>query len=148
MEKAAGVGADPQQVGFSDPRLQEAGRVFRQQREEYPDHVDRTFNKLTALLAVCENFESRRAMTAGQIRDIANGLSRQGVQFGYPLLSAIADSLAQYCDATAGQSDRHLRVVSAHVDAMRAVVTRNLSGDGGAVGQALMGALSGAIRKF
>ena len=77
---------------------------------------------------------------------LADIIADQGVRSGYPLMSEIARSLCDYCRAIPEPGDNQLDIVKAHADTMDAVVTDELSGDGGAVGGALLGLLHVSVQ--
>jgi CheY-like chemotaxis protein len=80
----------------------------------------------------------------GTLADIVGG---QGRRSGYPLMSEIAESLCDYCRDTPEPSAFQLEVIKAHADAMAAVVDDDLSGDGAAIGKALMGLLRVSVKQ-
>lgn len=94
----------------------------------------------------------REPEVLAQVNRAAHEMRGQGGIFGYPLITLIAKSLYE---ATRGEPDRGPAAVSvgehllfkAHVDAIRAVMTGRVSGDGGATGQQLLASLELAKRK-
>jgi hypothetical protein len=78
----------------------------------------------------------RRAVRLiGTLADIIGG---QGRRSGYPLMSEIAELLCDYCRDKPEPSSHQLDVIKAHADAMAAVVDDDLSGEGAAIGKALL----------
>lgn len=85
-----------------------------------------------------------------QVNRAAHEMRGQGGIFGYPLITHIAKSLYE---ATRGGAARAVaanerQLFKAHVDAIRAVMTARISGDGGATGQQLLASLDVAKRKY
>ncbi len=78
---------------------------------------------------------SQAVRLIGTLADIIGG---QGRRSGYPLMSEIAELLCDYCRDTPEPSPHQLEVIKAHADAMAAVVDDDLSGDGAAIGKALL----------
>ena len=84
-----------------------------------------------------------------QVNRAAHEMRGQGGIFGYPLITHIAKSLYE---ATRGgvntvTANEHL-LFKAHVDAIRAVMTARISGDGGAMGKQLLASLDVAKKKY
>ncbi|CAO3350634.1 Two-component transcriptional response regulator, LuxR family [Azospirillum melinis] len=84
-----------------------------------------------------------------QVNRSAHEMRGQGGIFGYPLITHIAKSLyeATRSGVTTVTANEHL-LFKAHVDAIRAVMTGRVSGDGGATGQQLLASLEVAKRKY
>ena len=72
-----------------------------------------------------------------KINALAHDLKGQGGTFGYPLITTFADSLFQFTDAGARQTDNYVQIVQAHIDSIRAVVAGEIRGDGGQTGREL-----------
>jgi hypothetical protein len=68
--------------------------------------------------------------------------------FGYPLISDIGTSLCEFLAGAETFADRDLQAVELHVTAMRTVVTRNISGDGGEVGKQVTDALHQMVSRL
>jgi len=84
-----------------------------------------------------------------QVNRAAHEMRGQGGIFGYPLITHIAKSLyeATRSGLTTVTANEHL-LFKAHVDAIKAVMTGRVSGDGGATGQQLLASLEVAKRKY
>ncbi len=69
-----------------------------------------------------------------EIGGIALEIAGQGGTFGYPLLSAIGDSLYKLIKRLDASGARELEIVRLHLDAMGAVLREELKGSGGRKG--------------
>ncbi|MBK17383.1 MAG: hypothetical protein CMM52_00895 [Rhodospirillaceae bacterium] len=78
-------------------------------------------------------------------------LKGQGSTFGYQLISAVGGSLTDFLDSVrengAGLNKMQLDVVTAHVGAIRAIVSEDLREEGGPTGQALLNGLAQVVAK-
>ena len=88
----------------------------------------------------CDRLDAaRHAMRAGGInQDTRDGLflaahdiKGQASTFGFPLVAPVADSLCRLIEHTPDMARLPLALVDQHVDAVRAIVTRNTRGDVG-----------------
>ena len=79
-----------------------------------------------------------------RITELAHDIEGQGGSFGYPLMSAIGESLGDCCRATDRCDEAQLELIKAHVDAMKTVIGDRLEGDGDALGAELVGLLRAA----
>ena len=148
MEKAGGIGATAANTGFPRHVLEETEALFDEMISDYPDWVQETLNKLTALVEVCVSFESKRIVTYKQIQEIAHEMKGQGGTFGYPLVSTFGDSLYDFTGPNGGLTDNHVHIIKAHVDAMKATINGRIQGDGGQIGQELKAMLAAAIKQY
>ncbi len=148
MEKAGGIGANAATTVFPRHVLEETEELFEEMVSDYPDWVQETLNKLTALVEVCVNFEAKRIVTYKQIQEIAHEMKGQGGTFGYPLVSTFGDSLYDFTGPNAGLTDNHVHIIKAHVDAMKATINGRIQGDGGQIGHELKAMLSAAIKQY
>lgn len=148
LEKAGGIGATADSSVFSPEILEETEGHFQEAISDYPDWVQETLNKLTALVEVCVNFEDKRIVTYKPIQEIAHEMKGQGGTFGYPLVSTFGDSLYDFTGPHAGLSDNHVQIIKAHVDAMKATINGRIQGDGGEIGIELKAMLAAAIKRF
>jgi len=86
----------------------------------------------------CDRLDAaRHAMRAGGInqgtRDglflAAHDIKGQASTFGFPLVAPVADSLCRLIEHTPDMARLPLALVDQHVDAVRAIMTRNTRGD-------------------
>ena len=86
----------------------------------------------------CDRLDAaRHAMRAGGInqgtRDTlflaAHDIKGQASTFGFPLVAPVADSLCRLIEHTPDMARLPLALVDQHVDAVRAIVTKNTRGD-------------------
>ena len=82
---------------------------------------------------------------------ISLDLKGQGASFGYEIVSVVGASLSDFLapirDTKATLTPLQLEVVNAHVGAIRAVISEELKGEGGAAGQALVNGLAQIVEK-
>ena len=100
-------------------------------------YVERAMRDIEALddaYAHAVAHPAERGGRIARIADIAHDVEGQGGSFGYPLMSAIGASLSELSRTTNQCDDAHLKLVKAHIDAMRVVIDNRIAGDGGARG--------------
>lgn len=148
LDKAGGIGASAESAAFSPELLEETAAAFEEAISDYPDWVQETLNKLTALVEVCSKFPDKRIVTYKLVQEIAHEMKGQGGTFGYPLVSIFGDGLYDFTGPQAGLTDNHVQIIKAHVDAMRATINGRIQGDGGQIGTELKMMLSAAIKQY
>ena len=83
------------------------------------------------------------------INQIAHELRGQGAIFDYPLLTSFGQSLYQATLDTRGKiSDNRLRLIEAHIDALRVVFNKRVRGNGGKIGAELLQDIERAMKKY
>ena len=83
------------------------------------------------------------------INQIAHELRGQGGIFDYPLITAFGKTLFEATsDITAEVTENRLKLMEAHIDALRLVFSKQIKGNGGDVGMALMKDIKRAVHKY
>ena len=81
---------------------------------------------------------------------ISHDIRGQAASFGYDLASDIATSLCRYLERHEHHErlqEPQLKVIDAHISAIRAYLRQSLQGNGGVIGQELMAELSSLVAR-
>lgn len=87
-----------------------------------------------------------RVACARDIHAVAHNIKGQGTSFGYPLMTRLGQSLCHLTRRKPGFDDGDLDLIGAHLDAMRLVLTKEIRGDGGELGNKLGQRLEEKVR--
>ena len=117
---------------FADAYVEETMRDIEELKEAYWDALARP---------------AESDWRIGQIAAVAREIEGKGDSFGYPLMSAIGKSLANFSRTTERCDEAHLELIKTHIDAMTVVISSRLEGDGGVRGAELIRLLRDAIEK-
>ncbi len=82
-----------------------------------------------------------------EVFGISHDIKGQAASLGYPLLTAIAQSLCRFISTSEPAALKRIDVVDVHTRAMGTVVGHKIRGDGGESGKKLLGALNAAVQK-
>lgn len=83
------------------------------------------------------------------INQISHELRGQGGIFDYPLITSFGKSLYQATLETRGTvTENRLKLIEAHIDALRVVFNKRVRGDGGKVGAELLKDIERAVKKY
>lgn len=145
-EKTAGLGGS-EGVEISADALAKAEAALSDMSEDYPDWVNQLIDQLAEAHRRCVDTPDDRRNQFEEINGISHDMKGQGGTFGYPLISSFSDSLYGFTNISSNITDDHVDLVKAHVDAMRAVISNRISGDGGEIGTELTKGLQQAIAK-
>jgi hypothetical protein len=104
-------------------------------------------DKCVAFLASAREAKTVPDLPSGAVDDriiaiqalyaIAHNIKGQGSSFGFPLMTRLGDSLCRLTRVKRPFPNADLDLVSAHLDAMRLVLSQEIRGDGGALGDKL-----------
>jgi len=79
---------------------------------------------------------------------ISHDIKGQGGSFEYDLMTIIGNMLCRYIEGLEGEaSPQAIEVIGLHIQALQAVISQKLKGDGGAVGEQLMSGLELVVKK-
>lgn len=111
--------------------------------ENFAEWMRADLDKALAALAGAKDSHPDNADQVREIHEICHNIKGQGGSFGYDLITDVGKSLCDYIHDAGSASDRKLKVVEAHLTAIRFIVDRDIKGDGGPVGEQLQAKLRG-----
>lgn len=135
-------------AGFSAKLIERAEKSIVAMSGEYTKKVSLDISGLRTLTQQAMESEGNSRFILGQISNQAREIKGQGGTFGYPLLTRISDSLYNFTSGMSNINQKRMGVILAHLDAMQLVISQQIKGDGGALGQELCKSLDVAIEKF
>lgn len=144
-DKTAGLGGEMAEI--NPEALALAEKALSDMSEDYPDWVSKEIEKLAELHRRCVDTPETRKDFFSEIAALAHDMKGQGGTFGFPLITAFAESLYRFSDNKGQMLDSDVELIKSHVDAMRAVIKGRISGDGGEIGKEMQASLDQAIRK-
>jgi hypothetical protein len=116
-EKAGSGGVDVSRVKVAEKRLKESSDTF-------PHISAKDFDQIEKGLDMA--YEGKNIVQAKElVQSAASELKSNGGMFEYHIISDIAKSLFDFCDAIEGLEGRALTVVQLHVDALRVLMVSN-----------------------
>jgi len=136
------VDFDPMIIEAAEARIQDMVGDYTTWVKTY---IERMTEAQAALSAGAGS--SRKHMA--EINGIAHEIRGQGGIFDYPLLTDLGKSLYRVTE-DAGQyvSENKVKLIGAHVDAIRTVFKNKIKGDGGDVGVAVMREIEAAVKRY
>ena len=132
---------------ITDTMLKNAERILQ---KHSANNVSRAEEQITSLVKIVrdagEKVELRQKLFPKIFRQ-SHDIRGLGSTFGYELITEIGGSLCTFLGGIAQHDDEAMEVVSAHVDALCAVIANDVKGDGGIVGREITEVLSKAVAK-
>ena len=133
---------DPLVIQAAEQRIQELVGDYSTWVSNYLDSIAESYQAL-------KHGESRHPDHVLNINQIAHELRGQGGIFDYPLITAFGKTLYEATLASdAPVTENRLKLIKAHIDAIRVVFTKKINGQGGDVGRAMMKDIQRAVQKY
>ena len=127
--------------------LAKAEDVIANLADDYMNWVREDFERLEAAYNQLKAGEGDVAENLDRVFQIAHDMKGQGGSFGYDLMTAIGDHLCRLIEKFDKAGPRELEMIRVHIDAMRVVITKELKGNGGDEGRALLMGLTLMVDK-
>ena len=118
--------------------LAKAEEVIANLSDDYLDWVNEDFERLENAYEQLKSGEGDEAENLDTVFQIAHDMKGQGGSFGYDLMTAIGDHLCRLVEKVDKAGPREIQMIRIHIDAMRVVITKELTGDGGDEGRKLL----------
>ncbi len=110
--------------------------------ENFTEWMRADLDAALASLAKAKDSQPDNASHLGDIYSVCHNIKGQGGSFGYDLITHVGKSLCDYIHDAGSASERKLKVVEAHLTALKFIIDRDIQGDGGQVGKQLQAKLS------
>jgi len=133
---------DPLVIQAAETRIHELVGDYAVWVKNYLDTMGRSYKTL------CRRDEDGKPHILA-INQIAHELRGQGGIFDYPLLTSFGRSLYNATLDTRGPiTDNRLKLIEAHIDALRVVFNKRVRGNGGKVGAELLADIERAVKMY
>lgn len=133
---------DPLVIQAAESRIQEMVGDYAVWVKNYLDTMTRSYK------ALVDGADDPKQHIVN-INQIAHELRGQGGIFDYPLITSFGKSLYDATLDTRGKvTDNRVKLIEAHIDALRVVFNKRVRGDGGKIGAELLKDIERAVRKY
>ena len=114
---------------------------------EYLDWVQEDLKKLEDGFNALKASDGVGQELIGVIFRVAHEIKGQGGSFGYDLMTLIGNQLCHFVEELAEAGPSEVEVIGLHLDALKLVMAKQMRGDGGRAGQALLQGLEKVVSK-
>ena len=111
--------------------------------EQYRDWALSDIETLRGCVASLTD-DAQRDEAVAKIRSIAHDMRGQGSTFGYPLITQVAQSISRTLKSSP-DTDGLVSDLTAHIDAVEAIIEKEATGDGGDKGRDILQSLEEKI---
>ena len=127
--------------------MERAEQVIDDLSDSYVDWAREDLGKIQAAFDELKSTDDGTAALE-TVFQISHDIKGQGGSFDYNLMTIIGDMLCRYIEGLEGQaSQQAIEVVELHINALQAVISQELRGNGGPVGEQLLSGLELVVRK-
>jgi HPt (histidine-containing phosphotransfer) domain-containing protein len=147
LKKIIGNDVDIRQF-FSAENIEKAQQVINDHKESFLEWVlkdihvlEESYANAMTHLATCEPEIRKLAKTAFVIKS-------QAGTFGFGLATQVAKSLDDFCNQHFHPVPEHMKVIEKHIETLKVIFQKNITGDGGALGKELNQGLVQLIEKY
>ena len=120
--------------GRSLDYIEDSDDPMAELRKVYLDAVQQDVADLEELIAQALADSAGWSELCAEMRRITHNVKGQGSSFGYPLMTAVGNSLSILLKKTETPNVAAFKLAQAHVTSLRLVLTQDIQGSGGAQG--------------
>tara|TARA_B100000315_G_C14577607_1_gene588704 strand:+ start:1621 stop:2112 length:492 start_codon:yes stop_codon:yes gene_type:complete len=129
-----------------DAALERAEQVITELSDSYIDWAREDLVKIQKALDDLKSDGSEDALDT--VFQISHDIKGQGGSFDYDLMTIIGDMLCRYIESLEGKATSlSNEVIELHINALHAVISQELKGDGGPIGNQLLSGLELVVKK-
>ena len=132
---------------ISEAAIMRAEAAVEQHKEKDLEQAGKDRDQLRQLYQELRASRSKPEPAIQALSQIGREIKGQAETFGYALLGRFGDSLYQFTRQMVTVNDRQLDLIKAHIDAIDVVVSQNVAGTGGQLGEELSNSLRRAIQR-
>jgi chemotaxis protein histidine kinase CheA len=132
---------------ISNDMLKRAESVIVEHGAEYVSRAQAQVDGLVKTAKTAQADPQKRAELFEQIFQQSHDIRGMGSTFGYDLVTAIGGSLCNFIEDIEKSGEAEMDVVLAHVEALRAIISNEVKGDGGNIGREIYQGLVQAVAK-
>ncbi len=135
-------------MGMIDPKaIERAETAIELSRDIY---LAQAKKQLASMREALKSLTKQRKETAAPLRELylySREMKGQAATFGFLLLTRFGDSLAELTQKMTLVSDRQIELIDAHLKAIDVVISQEVTGTGGMIGEELSDGLRRAIQR-
>ena len=148
LKKMIGEDVDLKQL-FSAEKIEQAQGAINRHKDSFLEWVAKDIATLKEIhTELCKNATGNLEAEIKKLARTAFVIKSQAGTFGFTLATQVAKSLDDFCNQHLKPSVDQLRVIDKHIETLVMIFQKNITGDGGEVGSAIMLSLSKLIDKF
>lgn len=133
---------------FSKHKVDAAQSKIDQRAGAFMEQMRIELTKLRTAFRAVEEDHVANAESLAVIAATAREVKGMAGTFGFDLLTQIGDSLYEFAVDLKGLSEKRIKLIGSHIDAMELVIDKRITGDGGPEARELLAAMGIATDKL
>ncbi len=128
--------------------IERAESVIANMADSYLDWVE---DDLVRITKAQEELKANREEPEGRLDkvfQIAHDMKGQGGSFGYDLMTILGNDLCRFIESKKSVSNVDIEVIDLYINTMQIVISKRMSGDGGAEGNKVLTGLAAVVAKI
>jgi len=128
--------------------IKRAESIIADMADSYLDWVEEDLIKITKAQAELKAHLDEPAKYLDKVFQIAHDMKGQGGSFGYDLMTILGNDLCRFIEGKETASKVDLEVIDLYIGTMQIVISKRMSGDGGAEGNKVLTGLAAVVEKI
>lgn len=128
--------------------IERAESVIAGMADSYLDWVEDDLVKIAKAQAELKAHKDDPAEYMDRVFQIAHDMKGQGGSFGYDLMTILGNDLCRFIEGKEKVSGVDLEVIDLYIGTMQVVISKRISGDGGAEGNKVLTGLAAVVDKI
>lgn len=128
--------------------IERAESVISSMANDYLDWVAEDLVKITRAQKELKDNRDDSKHRLDRIFQIAHDMKGQGGSFGYDLMTILGNDLCRFIEGKETASDIDVEVIDLYINTMQIVISKRMSGDGGAAGNQVLSGLAAVVTKI
>jgi hypothetical protein len=128
--------------------IERAESVIASMADDYLDWVEEDLIKISQAQADLKANRDDSENRLDKVFQIAHDMKGQGGSFGYDLMTILGNDLCRFIEGKETASDIDVEVIDLYIGTMQIVISKRMSGDGGAAGNQVLSGLAAVVAKI
>ncbi len=128
--------------------IERAESVIANMADSYLDWVEEDLVKIAKAQEELKANRDDAVNRLDKIFQIAHDMKGQGGSFGYDLMTILGNDLCRFIEEKDSVSDVDIEVIDLYISTMQIVISKRMSGDGGAEGAKVLTGLAAVVEKI
>jgi len=128
--------------------IERAESVIANMTDSYLDWVEEDLVRITKAQNTLKANQDDPAEYIDRVFQIAHDMKGQGGSFGYDLITILGNDLCRFIEGKETASKVDLEVIDLYIGTMQIVISKRMSGDGGAEGNKVLTGLAAVVNKI
>jgi hypothetical protein len=128
--------------------IERAESVIANMADDYLDWVEDDLVRIAKAQKELKANRDKSEEYLDKVFQVAHDMKGQGGSFGYDLMTILGNDLCRFIEGKKTASDVDIEVIDLYISTMQIVISKRMSGDGGAAGNQVLTGLAAVVAKI